>query len=64
LAPAPRWAGRSPLGGKPLTGNFKIIGVILREDDSPLANVSIGMLGQECRTDAEGKFTLKVEKKS
>jgi hypothetical protein len=55
---------RSPLGGKPLTGGFRIVGVVLREDDSPMANVSIGMLGQECTTNERGEFTLKIEKKS
>jgi hypothetical protein len=56
--------GRSPLGGKPLTGGFRIVGVILRDDDSPLVNVSIGMLGTECVTNERGEFTLTVEKKA
>lgn len=51
------------LGAKPVTGKFRIEGRVLREDDSPMANISIGMMGTEVLTDAEGKFTLTVEKK-
>ena len=47
---------------KPLTG-IRIVGVILRDDDTPVANVSVGMMGQETVTDERGEFTLKVEKK-
>jgi hypothetical protein len=55
--------GRSPLGAKPLTGKFKIVGVVLREDDSPVANMSIALGGVETVTNDRGEFTLAVEKK-
>jgi hypothetical protein len=48
---------------KPLTGKFKIIGVVLKENDQPAASISIGMMGMETTTDAEGKFELVIEKK-
>jgi len=51
------------IGAKPITGKFRIAGVITREDGSLAASVSIGMLGTETTTDSEGKFELVIEKK-
>lgn len=45
-----------------ITGKFRIAGTITREDGTPAAGVSIGMLGTETTTDQEGKFSLLVEK--
>ena len=46
-----------------ITGKFRIAGTITREDGTPAAGVSIGMMGTEATTDQEGKFSLLVEKK-
>lgn len=52
------------LGAKPISGKFRIEGRITREDGTPMVNISLGLMGTEVRTDDQGKFTLKVEKKS
>jgi hypothetical protein len=45
-----------------ITGKFRIAGTITRENGTPAAGVSIGMMGTETTTDQEGKFSLLVEK--
>jgi hypothetical protein len=50
-------------GAKAISGKFRITGVITREDGSPVANVSVGMMGVEVRTDEQGRFVMVVEKK-
>jgi hypothetical protein len=46
-----------------LTGKFRVVGIVTRENGEPVSGISLGLMGQECRTDAEGKFELLIEKK-
>jgi hypothetical protein len=50
-------------GAKPISGKFRIAGVITRENGEPVAGISLGLGGVECLTDQQGKFELVIEKK-
>ena len=48
---------------KPVVGKFRIEGRVTRQNGEPVAGISLGLGGVECRTDGEGKFELVIEKK-
>jgi hypothetical protein len=48
---------------KSLSGKFRIVGIVTRENGETVSGISIGLMGAECRTDQEGRFELLIEKK-
>jgi hypothetical protein len=60
-------ATANPMGvaaaAKPLSGRFRIAGVIKRENGEPVAGISLGLGGVETVTDQQGQFELVIEKK-
>lgn len=62
LGQAPRVGATNPLQ-RSLSGKFRIVGIVTRENGETVSGISLGLLGQECRTDQEGRFELLIEKK-